>query len=149
MADTKKISLEIPVSEDPIKVKEKGIELCNYLSEVGRYTDAAYFMLQLAENELSRLRDESLVEADKDPVYKDKAAPIKTAFGKSNIKFHVKIESPIKEDSFLDDIEGDYTYIELKKVYSFIEYKYNRLKSKLDQLQKAINYCTYYPVKQV
>ena len=142
-----KINTKLPITDDPSIIQQKALELQNYIGDIYYYCNAAYYMLQCVEAELSRLRDQSLLDADADEIYKSKAAPIKVAYGKSKFKYHVIIKSPLPEDDFLTDIEGDFTYLELKHIYNIIEYKYNRVKSKLAEVTSALFTCNGFSKK--
>jgi hypothetical protein len=136
-----KIDTKIPITDDPNLIQQKALELQNYIGEIDYYCNAAYYMLQCVDAELSRLRDQSLLDADSDENYKAKAAPIKVAYGKTHFKYHVFIKSPLKDDDFLSDIEGDFSYLDLKQIYNLTEYKYNRVKSKLTEVTSALFTC--------
>lgn len=136
-----KVDTKIPITDDASIIQQKALELQNYIGDIDYYCNAAYYMLQCADAELSRLRDQSLLDADNDENYKAKAAPIKVAYGKSTFRYHVIIKSPIRDDDYLTDVEGDYTYLEFKHIYNLIEYKYNRLKSKLAEVTSALFTC--------
>jgi hypothetical protein len=139
-----KINTKIPITDDVMDIKDKALELQNYYSEIADYVNALQYMLDQANSIESYLRDQSLLDADKDENYKSKAAQIKTAYGKVNFTYSIKIESPIKE---LEKIEGEYSYDSFKNIVALIQYKYNRAKSKLDEIRSAIEVCKFYPVK--
>jgi len=142
-----KIDLNLPIGSDPISIKEKGLELQNYLDVVYSYYDAAWYMMQCGEAELSRLRDLSLVDSDLLEELRGKAVDIKTSYGKSKLKYHIEIKSPMKNDDFNKDIAGDYTYDEFKKISALLKYRFNRAQSRLKQVEYGITYAQFYPLK--
>ena len=142
-----KIDISLPLDGDPMAIKEKGLELQNHLDIVYSYYDAAYYMMQCGEAELSRIRDLSLVDSDLLEKMSRKAVNIKTSYGKSKLKYKVEIKSPKDEDDFNKDISGEYTYDELKKIVAFLKFRFNRAQSRLKQVEYGISYAQFYPLK--
>jgi hypothetical protein len=139
------VRVDTRIPSDPMDIKQKMLELQNYYSDIAEYVCALQFMYDQGENALSYVRDRSLVDADADKNYSSKAANIKVSFGKTNFKYPINIKSPAKH--LLKDVTGEYTYCELKDVVSLLYYKFNRSKSKLDEIKSAIEVCKFYPLK--
>lgn len=144
-----RINIKIEVTDDPKELKDRAVELHGHIDMFTKYYDSAKYMLNVAESELSNLRDKSLIDADADSAYSKKSVDIKSAYGKSQLKYNVKILSPLQGDDFLTNIEGEYTYDSFKKVVALLQYKADRLESKLKELMKAIEICNYYPIKSL
>lgn len=144
-----RINIKIEVTDDPRILKDRAVELHGHIDTFTKYYDSAKYMLNVAEAELTRLRDLSLIDADNDTTYSKKPVDIKSSYGKSMLKYKVKILSPLQGDDFLTNIEGEYTYDDFKKIICLLQYKADRLESKLKELMKAIEICNYYPIKSL
>jgi len=139
-----KINTQIPITDDVMDIKDKALELQNYYTGIADYVNALQYMLDQASATESYLRDKSLLDADADSEFGGKAVQLKTAYGKIKFEYDVKIIAPIKE---LESVEGKYSYDSFKSIVALIQYKYNRAKSKLDEVRSAIEVCKFYPVK--
>jgi hypothetical protein len=129
-------------------IKNHGIKLQNYIGEVANYYVSSQYMVDRIEAELEDIRYRCVVDADALEEVGSKAASIKEAYGKSQIKYEIHIPSPLGgSDSFLEDLKGSFTYGELKKVLAVYKFKLAKVKSKHEEIRSIIDYCKVYPIK--
>ena len=143
-----KIDTKLPTSGNPIELKEKGLELQNFMDDVGKYVSAYQVICEQIDSEIDRLKDQSLIDTDNIEEYKKKPLDIKKSYGRTSIKYKIEISPPF-EDEFIKKIEGSYTYYDLKTLRSLYGYKLNRIKNKYFEIQNSVDYIKYYPMKHI
>lgn len=140
-----KINTQIPVDfSDPMTLKDKALELQNYLGYLGEFTSGFTFMVEQIDVELSKIKDQSLVQATKDVTGN---LEYKKSYGKLEYRYLVEITFPFVELREKESIKGEYNFYELSRLRSLYEYKLNRAKNKFFEVKSAIEVCNFYPVK--